>query len=127
MSRSRVRNLFTRELFFVDHRSGDALIRVKFINFSDGRFDCTPSELDEAVYSKDVEWLWFVWDRYDSITDPIREAMSNSSLERIHREHVCQIETADKTSAENDLERLISKGWEELPLALNIETTRTVP
>lgn len=117
-TRSRVRDLFEQELAFVDDRSEKALSRVKIITFRDGSFDCTPSDLDKSVYSKEVEWLWFVWDSFDSITDEIREAIWSSSLNRIHRDYVCQIETANKPTAERDFEELLSKGWDELPFAL---------
>lgn len=125
VSRSCIREYFTRELSYVDSRDEEPFKRVKFITFRDGRFDCSPADLDESVFSNEVEWLWFLWDRFASITDEIREAISSSSLGRVHKYYICQIATADRTAAEQDLSGLISKGWQTVLYALHITKSPT--
>lgn len=125
VSHSCIREYFARELSYVDSRDGEPFKRVKFITFRDGRFDCSPADLDEAVFSSEVEWLWFVWDSFASITDEIREAISSSSLGRVHKHYTCQIVTADRTVADYDLSDLISDGWQKVPYSLLIPKSPT--
>lgn len=92
---------------------------VQTVRFSDGCFDMSARDFDRMITSPSCEWLWFVWDSFDSITDEVRDALWQSSYARLHRDVTrCQVreQPLDDTLRETVL--LSKHKWTELPLSL---------
>jgi hypothetical protein len=112
-SQSGIRQFFDSEISFHSRKS---LERTFFFNC--GQLEVDTDEWDRTVTSSTCEWLWIVWDSFESIADDVREELWSSSWSRLRRDWICQVKPVTRQAAESDFEELFRRGWDHLPWSL---------